>query len=491
MVDVVLLTLPKMEIRAPLIGPAALKAVLEQHGFTCKCMDFNIDLFSVLRTKVPTWWEFNDYTFMDDNLFVEAWDTYIKSYADLWTNEVARENPRVIGITVLSYWTEKTCNKMIDMLNKKCPKARIVLGGPGTQPVYGNLKKTEGKIDAYITGEGEYSFLEYMRNNQMYPGINGLPAQQITDMDSLPFPDYTDFNLSKYSHKWTDPRVEPKGCEWLYITGTRGCIKRCTFCNVGSIWPKYIGKSGEFIAQELKHYVDTTGIKKYYFTDSLLNGNIEALDKMCEAVIKYNLNLYIKGQWIARGERIMPPELWTKIRKAGIQEIIIGIESGSEKIRNDMKKGVAEKDIDYTFAQCQLHRIKAVPLLMIGYPTETEKDFEDSLLFWERYDKYNDGTIHMPYLGTTTRILSDTPLENRYEKSGLYYDKHGHWVYKGNNMKTRIERWFRMRDKALEHGYQLTVDAPAVLIREYKEITGIDLTEKYGLLKKGEKIWND
>jgi len=491
MTDVVLLTLPKMEIRAPLIGPAALKAVLEKHGFTCTCMDLNIDLFSRLRTQVPTWWEFNDYTFMDDDLFAQAWDTYIKKCAEEWTDTIVHLNPKVIGITVLSNWTERMCNKMIDLISSKCPQSRIVLGGPGTQPVYGKQKKAEGKISAYITGEGEHSFLEYMQNNQLYPGINGLPAEQITDMDSLPFPDYSDFDFNKYSHKWFDPRVEPKGCTWLYITGTRGCIKRCTFCNVGSIWPKFVGKSGETIAQELKHYVDTTGIRKYYFTDSLLNGNIDALEEMCDSIIEFDLDLYIKGQWIARGERIMPPELWTKIRKAGIQEIIIGIESGSEKIRNDMKKGVAEKDIDYTFAQCQKHGIKAVPLLMIGYPTETEKDFLDNLMFWERYEKYNDGTIHMPYLGTTTRILPDTPLETRYEKSGLYYDELGHWVYKDNNMKTRIERWFRMRDKALEHGYRLTVDAPAVLIREYKQITGIDLTKEYGILRRGEKIWND
>ena len=491
MTDVVLLTLPKMEIRAPLIGPAALKSILETNGFSCKCMDFNIDLFSRLRTIVPTWWEFNDYTFMDDDLFADAWETYIKDIADEWTDQVAELDPKVIGITVLSYWTERICNKIIDILNKKCPESRIVLGGPGTQPVYGRQKKDEGLINAYITGEGEVSFLEYMRGNQLFPGINGLPAQQINNMNILPFPDYSDFDLSKYSHKWTNPRIEPKGCTWLYITGTRGCIKRCTFCNVGSIWPKYVGKTGDTIAKELKYYVDTTGIKNYYFTDSLLNGNIEALEEMCDSIIDYGLELYIKGQWIARGEKIMPPELWTKMRKAGIQEIIIGIESGSAKVRNDMKKGVAEKDIDYTFSQCQKHRIKAVPLLMIGYPTETEEDFLDNLKFWERYEKYNDGTIHMPYLGTTTRILPNTPLETRYEKAGLYYDKFGHWVLNDNNMKTRVERWFRMRDKALEHGYNLTVDAPAVLLREYREITGIDLAEKYGVLRKGERIWND
>lgn len=488
--DVVILTIPKMEIRAPLIGPAALKSVLENDGFSVKCMDLNIDLYTRLRTVVPVWWEFNDFTFMDEGLFEDAWQTHIKDIALSWLDDIAQLDPDVIGITVLGYWTEMFCTKLVDILNLRFPDKRIVLGGPGTQPVYGQQMLDDGFIHAYITGEGEVSFLEYMRGNTFFPGINGRPAEQIGDMNALPFPDYSDFDLSKYHDNWRNPELEPKGAEWLYITGTRGCIKRCTFCNVGSIWPKFVGKTGDTIASELKHYVDTTGIKKYYFTDSLLNGNCESLLEMAESIIKYNLDIKIKGQWIARGERLIPPDMWDKLARAGLSEIIIGIESGSQKIRNDMKKGVLEADIDYTFAQCQKHKIKAVPLLMIGYPTETEEDFQDNLKFWERYEKYNDGTIHMPYLGTTTRVLPDTPLETRY-RDEMWFDELGHWVYRENNMKTRIERWLRMRDKALEHGYQLTVDTPSVLIREYREITGIDLSEKYGLLRKGERLWND
>jgi radical SAM superfamily enzyme YgiQ (UPF0313 family) len=488
--DIILLTIPKMEIRAPLVGPAALKAVAEKEGFTTKCIDLNIELYSEFREQFPNWWEFNDFTFMDDDLFDEAWNSHLKDAVIRWVSTIADYNPKIVGITVLGYWTERFCTKLIDLIDLRIPDCRIILGGPGTQPVYGQEKLEEGLIHAYFTGEGEISFAEYLRGNPFYPGINGRPAEQIGDMNSLPFPDYSDYDMSKYSHAWGNPEIKPTGATWLYITGTRGCIKRCTFCNVGSIWPKFIGKTGDTIARELKHYVETTGIKNYYFTDSLLNGNCDALLEMAESIVKFGLDIRIKGQWIARGEKVMPPSMWDTLAKAGLHEIIIGIESGSQKIRNDMKKGVSEADIDYTFDQCQRHGIRAVPLLMIGYPTETEEDFQDNLKFWERYEKYNDGTIHMPYLGTTTRVLPNTPLETRY-KDEMWFDEFGHWVYRENNMKARIERWFRMRDKALEHGYKLTVDAPTVLIREYKEITGIDLNEKYGILRKGEKIWAD
>lgn len=494
--DVVLLTIPKMEIRAPLIGPAALKSILEKDGFSVQCYDFNIELFQVKEfyKNFPNWWKNNDYTFMDDDLFKEAWENHIRPFAIRWVELVAQHNPKVIGITVLSYWTERICNKMIDLLQTRCPDARIVLGGPGTEPVYGKQKLDEGDIDAYITGEGELSFLEYMRGNKYYPGINGRPAQQIMDMDSLPFPDYSDYDLSKYSKNWTDPKKGPTGADWLYITGTRGCVKRCTFCNVGAIWPKFVGKRGVTMAKELRHYIETTGIKNYYFTDSLLNGDMSQYEDLIDTLIEDHTPVgRIKGQWIVRGPKLIPPELWKKSREAGLDEILIGIESGCHQTRIDMKKGVREEDVEYTFEQCAINNIRAVPLLMVGYPTETDEDFEENLKFWERYAKFNKkngGTIHYPHLGTTTRVLPNTPLAAKFEPMGMYYDEHGHWVYKDNTHKKRIERWFRYRDKALECGFEPTMSTPTLLIREYKEITGIDLTEKYDL-ENGVKIWTD
>lgn len=487
-VDVVLLTIPKMEVKAPLVAGPALKAVLENDGFTVKCIDLNIEFYTELRSKHASWWLFQDFTLVDETLFKKAWEDHLKDLSMKWMNEIEKYNPKVIGVTVLGYWTYNMAGKIIEMIFAKFPDTKIVLGGPGTQDDIAPQLLKDGYIDAYIQGEGEVSFLEYMRGNPLYPGINGRPPVQIGDMNSLPFPDYSDYDLSKYSAYDMTPDFPPTGCDRIYITGTRGCIKRCTFCNVGSIWPKFVAKTGTTIAKELEYYVKTTGIKNYYFTDSLLNGNCNSLLELAEAIIDFGLDITWKGQWIARGEKLMPKEMWDKLKAAGLVEIIIGIESGSQKVRNEMKKGVTESDIEYTFQQCKRTGIKVVPLMMVGYPTETDEDFEDNLKFWERYEQYSD-TVSVTSLGTTTRVLKNTPLETRY-RDEMWFDDLGHWVYKDNNMQKRIERWIRMRDKAIEKGFKLGNDIPTMLIKEYKEITGVDLQEKYGALKKGEAIWH-
>ena len=210
---------------------------------------------------------------------------------------------------------------------------------------------------------------------------------------------------------------------------------------------------------------------------------------MVDNIISAKLKIQIKGQWIARSEKLIPEELWNKLEQAGLSQIIIGIESGSSKLRNDMKKGLREEDIEYTFSKAQQHNVKCVPLMMIGYPTETEIEFKENLNFLERYKQYSDdGTIMTMGLGHTTSILPGTPLDLQFKDMGLYYDENKDWVYKENTMKIRIERWFRMRDKARELGYNLILDTPGSLIRKYKTITGIDLSEEYQL-RKGEQIW--
>ena len=488
-VDVVLLTIPKMEVKAPLVAGPALKAVLEKDGFKVKCIDLNVEFYTELRKEHSSWWLFQDFTFIDKDLFEEAWNSHIKDLSIKWMNEIEKYNPKVIGVTVLGHWTYNMAEKLIEMMWLKFPNTKIVLGGPGTEDDIAPQLLKDEYIDAYIQGEGEVSFLEYMKGNLFYPGINGKKAQQIGDMNNLPFPDYSDYDLSKYSGEWVPPNKEPQGCTRIYVTGTRGCIKRCTFCNVGSIWPKFVAKTGATIAKELKHYVETTGINSFYFTDSLLNGNCDSLVELAEAIIEFNLDIRWKGQWIARGEKLMPEKMWDKLKEAGLIEIIIGIESGSQKTRNDMKKGVSESDIEYTFQQCKRTGIKMVPLMMVGYPTETDEDFEDNLKFWERYKKYSD-TVTVTSLGTTTRVLKNTPLETRY-RDEMWFDEYGHWVYRDNNMQKRIERWIRMRDEALKYGFDVGYDIPTILIKEYREITGIDLQEKYGVLKNGERAWHE
>ena len=59
----------------------------------------------------------------------------------------------------------------------------------------------------------------------------------------------------------------------------------------------------------------------------------------------------------------------------------IGVESGSEKVRNDIKKGFTEEDMHHTLESLLENGIQVRLLFLVGYPTETEEDFSKNVKY--------------------------------------------------------------------------------------------------------------
>ena len=108
--------------------------------------------------------------------------------------------------------------------------------------------------------------LEFLNGNLIYPGINGLPPVQIQNISELPIPDYSD-NLESFDYGS------------LYITGSRGCVRKCTFCDVGLLWFKYRWVDGEVLGKQVIELSKKHKIKNVAFSDSLVNGSMSHLEK--------------------------------------------------------------------------------------------------------------------------------------------------------------------------------------------------------------------
>ena len=60
----------------------------------------------------------------------------------------------------------------------------------------------------------------------------------------------------------------------IYITGSKGCVRDCTFCDVAALWPKFRYRKAENLVQEIKEQFYNYGITTFDFTDSLINGSV-------------------------------------------------------------------------------------------------------------------------------------------------------------------------------------------------------------------------
>lgn len=480
MTDIVFLTLPRLELRAPITAPAILKATVEQHGYSAFCYDLNLDLWLNIDTSIHgnVWFD-TDLTFRYEDKFKEFWKTVIEKHTDRWIHVIKEKNPSYIGITIFSQRSKWISISICELIRKHFPKVQIIVGGPFAEHTGPHLYK-KGLVDVYVIGEGEEAIINILKGDLDNPGINGKPPNQIDNLDNIPIPDYSDFLMEKYPTTWSDPRIkddEKMGTEFIYITGSRGCVRKCTFCDIQSVWPKFRYRSGKSVADEMCRQNQKYGSKRFLFTDSLLNGSVKQLKDICETLIDYQQQGLMKpvrwqGQFIARPESQMPEEVYDLMNKAGLKFVSIGIESGSEKVRDDMKKMFNDAAMDFTFRMCAKYGIQMAWLMMVGYPTETEEEFQKTLDMLEKYNWINKKElVRSVALGPTLDIVPGSPLYWKQTELGITWDENNHWVYKDNTREVRIRRWLRLKEKCLELNYPVVEKATDHLLAELEKIT--------------------
>lgn len=480
MIDIMFLTLPRLELRAPITAPAILKSTVEKHGFSAYCYDLNLDLWlNIDSEKYGNVWYDTDLTFRYEEKFNKFWNDVIKPHSKRWINKIKEKNPKWIGITIFSQRSKWITISICKLIRDEFPNIKIVVGGPFAEHTGPNVYK-KGLADAYVIGEGEEAIIHILNNNFNHPGINGNPPQQINDLDTIPIPDYSDFQMNKYPKTWYNPKIKDEtqmGTDFIYITGSRGCVRKCTFCDIQSIWPKFRYRSGKSIADEMCEQNQKYGSKKFLFTDSLLNGSVKQLKDICTTLIDYKDkglmdDVFWQGQFIARPEHQMPEEIYELMQKSGFRFVSIGIESGSEKIRNDMHKMFSDKDMDFTFRMCAKYKIEMAWLLLVGYPTETEEEFQKTLMMLEKYNWINkQGLVRSIALGPTLDIVPGSPLWNKQKELGITWDENKHWIYQDNTREIRIKRWLRLKEKCLELNYPVVEKATDHLLAELEKIT--------------------
>jgi len=365
--DIVLCSPPISLADSPLIGVSLLTAILLKNGYSCKLIDLNIELFrSGIYDDISKWDSImSNYNF--DELFDSEYSK-IKKFIESKVEGIINLKPRFIGIGVFTHSNARVTRKMCEIIRQQDPTIKIVVGGIYTN-VIGEQFLRDGIIDYYIVGAGEIALLELMKGNKLYPGINNSNNISVP-FDTYEYPDYSQLDLSKYRSKS------------LYVTASRGCPYRCSFCNVPNIWKDYQLRNSISVADEMFHNFQNYGVTHFQFTDSLMNGDMENFRQMCKDMKELNVkcNNQLSMEWFLsiRNEKIMKPQDFDLMQNIGLATVKLGVESGSQQVLKHMKKGYRPPDLFYFMEQLTRVNIKCDLLFFTGYPTETEEDFAQS-----------------------------------------------------------------------------------------------------------------
>lgn len=437
---------PAWGLHYPAGAPAVLKSIAQAQGHQAQCFDFAYDLYNgvcardlekydQLQTKlvVPSSWS----RAVDSLHYLVLGDTQceeIDQWLQLCVQKLQVWQPDWIGISVFSYWSHKSSMLLCQAVRQHMPGVKILLGGRGvTSTLFGPDRKSylaaiaqtslplatadtyykqwimDAKLaDAVIEGDSEQEIITWLEQGaksvQLYANINDIK------MNAIPYSNFDDYDLAGYP--WQYQLALP-------LSGSKGCVRACTFCDVPKIWPKFIFKDGHHIADEMAYLSQRYQAKEFYVTDSLANGSMIAYMEFLNKITQYKLSGVIPsdivwtGHYITRPSHQIPAGMYELMAQSGAQGLGIGVESGSDRVRDHMKKKFSTADLDAEMQQFSQHGIRAVLLFFSGYPTETWEDFEHTIMMLHRYQCYAaDTTLQKLSLGTPYQFAHDTPIED-------------------------------------------------------------------------------
>lgn len=468
-------------------GPAVISGILTNAGFEAETWDLNIDLFQDFNQE-KEWPVFSNLIAIRGYTNETVSQRFIRRILS-WTRQKSRQHidrfkPDVIALSVFSSQSLDFVIPLSTILRKLAPNAYIIIGGRGLD----NDERTSGvsyaeyyqrylNVDAVYQGDAENQLLETIKNRQS--GLVIAPPVSREELLDIPPANWSGYNFNQYQgYEQGDLRVP--------ITASKGCVRDCTFCDVSGSWPKYVFRTGDSVGQEMVDLYNTTGMNKFEFTDNLVNGSISNFRAMNNVIANQAPNqLDYIGYAICRTRREMPESDFELARVAGASRFKVGIESGSESVRFDMKKKFSNDDINWFAVNSHKYGIQQIWLMFVGYPSETEQDFQDTMRLLEEHKTLAKNGMIQVFLSLPMMLTSGSAFMRNYAIDyGLEHNRTDKWSdffwtstkHQENTFDVRVDRWRRFMNKIQDCGYA---------------DSGIRQTEKFLELEGLEKIYQD
>ena len=345
-------------------------------------------------------------------------DTIISKYIekDIISN-IDEFKPNIIGIGGTFSGAFKYTKLFARLVKKHNPDIPIIVGGNHASTFKGMILKRYRYIDYIIIGESEYTLPElleclFQNNGEGIEKIDGLSYRKgshrnhpydvsqeknktpqedivtqekyryITNLDELPFFNEGDIvNTEEYymdTSDWYNPHNIAIGQPYSVIT-SRSCPMRCTFCNMWHVHgPKIRYRSATNVVDEIESLYHKYNVRYFQIMDDNFTYDKKRVISVMNQIVKRGLKIQFdtpNGIAINR----LDEDVIQAMVDGGLVRISIAIESGSEKIRQSMKKGLGQKAIYKIANELAKHdHVFINSMFIVGMPDETRETLEET-----------------------------------------------------------------------------------------------------------------
>lgn len=292
-----------------------------------------------------------------------------------------------------------------------------MIGGPHLTAVPKETMDIFPKFDIGIIGEGEETIIELLNaleNNEDLEKIQGTIWRKngqlhktslrppIKNLDELPLPAWD--LLPSLTENYRLSVVGTKSKLSTSLITSRGCPGRCIFCDTAVFGRRIRGYSARYVIKMIKYLISKYGIRDFLIYDD----NFVALRKraieICQMIKDENLE--ISWSCCAR-VNLVNAELLKMMKEAGCWQIEYGIESGSQRLLDFMKKGITLSQVKDALRLTKQAGISTRGNFIFGNILETEETLQETIDFILNLElDYFQQTFLTPYPGSQAYAIA-------------------------------------------------------------------------------------
>jgi anaerobic magnesium-protoporphyrin IX monomethyl ester cyclase len=314
-------------------------------------------------------------------------------------------NPQVVGVHTKTLTVARSLG-LVEQIH--AAGALAVAGGPdsASRPAL----YLDGGFDAVALGEGELTLTEVAQRAAGRVPLRGTPGLVtrrsdgtpevgphrpfLANLDDLPLPAWDLIDMERYLREWQSRTGERRAA----LVTSRGCPFDCSWCSKPTFGRTYRLQSADRVLRELEALQQTYRVDYVRFCDDVFGVQRRWMTRLLEGMIDRVPGMHF--ECLARVD-LLKPELLDPMRRAGLERVYLGVESGSQKMLDLMNRGTHIAQIRRVSTELRQHGIRQFWFLMLGYPGETMEDIEGTLrLFREFSPEEYSVSIAVPVPGT-------------------------------------------------------------------------------------------
>lgn len=366
--------------------------------------------------------------------------------------DLLAQSPRAVAITTTYYIEEEPIKELVEFVRERGPETRIILGGPyvhsictGTDPATQDIIFQSLGADIYIVdSQGEGTLAQVVKTlrdgresglafvpNLIYRGrgqsfVRTLRVEERNNLDE------NAVNWRSFDPSFFTPTA--------YMRTARSCPFKCAFCNYPAMSGEHTLSGLDTVRDELRYLADS-GLKYMIFVDDTFNVPLPRFKQLCRMMIEERFDL----RWISFFRcSNADDECFDLMRESGCLGVYLGIESGDQRILNNMNKFANVQKYREGIRKLNERGILTFGSFIVGFPGETRESVMNTVELIEEAE---------PTFFNAQLYFHDVmaPINRRREEFGI---EGSHYNWRHNTMSWQegaewVEYMLRRLDKSL------------------------------------------